>query len=341
MVQDGGPRHLLQDDSAVGILPVWGAITIIALASFLLGLLLACTLYCAWKACGRGKREWNQVQHEQKGFDAMHLEQVGCVRNKPYSKISGSQGPLAVGLAHQGTVLRMEPRSKVPTAVQLSLDAWESVNLDGTPPATRVALSPISTNTENERYNWNRNVWGSPFISGPPSPRLEDVIPAVHMVQPLRRSHPGADRELPLHNELQGRRRCNLTHGLHMAGSREMSHSQVLDTLYQAEQAILMSDQGNRPSTATASCVEPHAKQKSVAVLMSAYDQDMLDPEWQAMLGLVDDGLLQAGVPEMDAKERTVAIRSLLVSTARESPERAIEKAVEDVRQFRRERHLP
>lgn len=30
-----------------------------------------------------------------------------------------------------------------------------------------------------------------------------------------------------------------------------------------------------------------------MAGLRSAYDQDMLDTEWQAMLGLVDDGLLQ------------------------------------------------
>lgn len=46
---------------------------------------------------------------------------------------------------------------------------------------------------------------------------------------------------------------------------------------------------------------------------------------------------MQAGVPEMDARERTVAIRSLLVSTARESPEVAVVKAVEDVRRFRRD----
>lgn len=46
---------------------------------------------------------------------------------------------------------------------------------------------------------------------------------------------------------------------------------------------------------------------------------------------------MQAGVPEMDARERTVAIRSLLVSTARESAEVAVRKAVEDVRRFRRD----
>lgn len=32
---------------------------------------------------------------------------------------------------------------------------------------------------------------------------------------------------------------------------------------------------------------------QAVAGLMAAYDQDMLDAEWQAMLGLVDDGLLE------------------------------------------------
>ena len=40
----------------------------------------------------------------------------------------------------------------------------------------------------------------------------------------------------------------------------------------------------------------------------------------------------------MDSQERAVAIRSLLVSTAREEPEAAILHAIQDVQRFRRAR---
>jgi hypothetical protein len=36
---------------------------------------------------------------------------------------------------------------------------------------------------------------------------------------------------------------------------------------------------------------------QAAAALVVAYDQDMLDPEWQAMLGLVDDSLLEVWCP--------------------------------------------
>ena len=38
----------------------------------------------------------------------------------------------------------------------------------------------------------------------------------------------------------------------------------------------------------------------------------------------------------MDERERAVAIRSLLVSTARESPDTALRTAVADIERFRR-----
>ena len=41
----------------------------------------------------------------------------------------------------------------------------------------------------------------------------------------------------------------------------------------------------------------------------------------------------------MNNKERSVAIRSLLVSTARESPEVAVAKAIHDIERFRRVLH--
>ena len=42
------------------------------------------------------------------------------------------------------------------------------------------------------------------------------------------------------------------------------------------------------------------------------------------------------GKPGMDAAERAVAIRSLLVSTARETPDAALRHAVADIDAFRR-----
>ena len=38
----------------------------------------------------------------------------------------------------------------------------------------------------------------------------------------------------------------------------------------------------------------------------------------------------------MDSQERSVAIRSLLVSTARETPEEALNKAISDIERYRR-----
>lgn len=46
--------------------------------------------------------------------------------------------------------------------------------------------------------------------------------------------------------------------------------------------------------------------------------------------------LLQAQRPALDAKERAVAIRSLLVSTARESVSAALDKALSDIDRYRR-----
>ena len=46
--------------------------------------------------------------------------------------------------------------------------------------------------------------------------------------------------------------------------------------------------------------------------------------------------LLQAGRPGLVAKERAVAVRSLLVSTSSEKPDVALSKALDDVERYRR-----
>ena len=45
---------------------------------------------------------------------------------------------------------------------------------------------------------------------------------------------------------------------------------------------------------------------------------------------------MQGGKQGMDAEDRAVAVRSLLVSTARETPEAALAKALEDIDRHRR-----
>ncbi|KAK9839609.1 hypothetical protein WJX81_000619 [Elliptochloris bilobata] len=78
------------------------------------------------------------------------------------------------------------------------------------------------------------------------------------------------------------------------------------------------------------------SRQKAAAAVGRAYDLDELDEEWGPLLQQLDDLLMQAQRPAMDAKERAVAIRSLLVSTARESVSAALGKAFSDIDRFRR-----
>ncbi|BDA47625.1 hypothetical protein COCOBI_10-4740 [Coccomyxa sp. Obi] len=77
-------------------------------------------------------------------------------------------------------------------------------------------------------------------------------------------------------------------------------------------------------------------KQKAAAGVAPAYDLDDLDDEWKALLNELEDRLYQGGKQGMDAEDRAVAIRSLLVSTARETPEAALAKALDDIDRHRR-----
>ncbi|CAL8471935.1 g11477 [Coccomyxa elongata] len=77
-------------------------------------------------------------------------------------------------------------------------------------------------------------------------------------------------------------------------------------------------------------------KQKAAAEVAPAYDLDDLDDEWKALLNELEDRLYQGGKQGMDAEDRAVAIRSLLVSTARETPEAALAQALDDIDRHRR-----
>ena len=46
--------------------------------------------------------------------------------------------------------------------------------------------------------------------------------------------------------------------------------------------------------------------------------------------------IMQVGKPTMMAKERAVAVRSLLVSTVSEKPDVALQKAIDDIERYRR-----
>lgn len=81
--------------------------------------------------------------------------------------------------------------------------------------------------------------------------------------------------------------------------------------------------------TATAKTAHKHAPSE-------AYELEDLDEDWVAMLNMLDNRLLEVGRPTMMAKERAVAVRSLLVSTGREKPDIALQNAIEDIERYRR-----
>ncbi|KAL3153340.1 hypothetical protein ABBQ38_011679 [Trebouxia sp. C0009 RCD-2024] len=83
------------------------------------------------------------------------------------------------------------------------------------------------------------------------------------------------------------------------------------------------------PGIATATAAHKHAPS-------DAYELEDLDEEWVAMLNVLDSRLLEVGRPTMMAKERAVAVRSLLVSTGTEKPDVALQKAIEDIERYRR-----
>ncbi|CAK0783139.1 hypothetical protein CVIRNUC_006335 [Coccomyxa viridis] len=77
-------------------------------------------------------------------------------------------------------------------------------------------------------------------------------------------------------------------------------------------------------------------KSKAAAAVAPAYDLDDLDDEWKALLNELEDRLLQQGAQGMDATDRAVAIRTLIVSTAREAPEVALESALKQILRYRK-----
>lgn len=77
-------------------------------------------------------------------------------------------------------------------------------------------------------------------------------------------------------------------------------------------------------------------QERLAAVTSEEYDLSELDPEWVALLGDLDARLAAGGRAPLGARERAVAIRSLIVATASASAEVALDRAAADVEAYRR-----
>jgi hypothetical protein len=70
--------------------------------------------------------------------------------------------------------------------------------------------------------------------------------------------------------------------------------------------------------------------------LDSEYEEDDLDVDWKALLADVDGRLTARGAAPMNAKERAVAIKKLLVATSSRGVDFAMGATLEDVLRFRK-----
>lgn len=67
-----------------------------------------------------------------------------------------------------------------------------------------------------------------------------------------------------------------------------------------------------------------------------AYEEHELDDDWKKLLGDVDSRLLAQNQHAMDARERSVAIKKLLVATGTRGVEFAMNAALQEVLHFRK-----
>ncbi|KAL4432213.1 hypothetical protein ABPG77_005975 [Micractinium sp. CCAP 211/92] len=110
----------------------------------------------------------------------------------------------------------------------------------------------------------------------------------------------------------------------------------AVPTLTQA--AVPGGSSGGAAAGASAAAAAKAAQKQELlqAVREEEYEAEELDPEWGHLLGDLDSRLQAAGRPRLSARERAVAIRSLIVATASQSADAALAKAQGDVEAFRR-----
>jgi len=79
-----------------------------------------------------------------------------------------------------------------------------------------------------------------------------------------------------------------------------------------------------KPAAATGGAQRRQAASPSVAEIEDEYEDHELDDDWRALLGGVDARLKLQGARPMDARERAVAIKKLLVATGTRGVEFAL-----------------
>jgi hypothetical protein len=97
---------------------------------------------------------------------------------------------------------------------------------------------------------------------------------------------------------------------------------------------------GSRSGTPAAASSDDAAAAAAAAVsppeLEDSYDEDDLDDDWRHLLGGVDARLRLQGARRMNARERAVAIKRLLLATHTRGVEFVLDAALQEVLSFRR-----
>lgn len=91
-----------------------------------------------------------------------------------------------------------------------------------------------------------------------------------------------------------------------------------------------------RQGTMAAAAVSNMHAESSTVDVDDAYEEHELDDDWKKLLGDVDGRLLAQNQPAMDARERSVAIKKLLIATGTRGVDFAMNAALQEVMQFRR-----
>jgi hypothetical protein len=104
-----------------------------------------------------------------------------------------------------------------------------------------------------------------------------------------------------------------------------------------AAAAAAMTNSKPAASTAAAAAAglqaEPSAAESEIA---DEYEEADLDDDWKALLNDVDARLTAQGARAMDARERAVAIKKMLVATGTRGVDFAMHATVQEVLSFRR-----
>jgi hypothetical protein len=89
----------------------------------------------------------------------------------------------------------------------------------------------------------------------------------------------------------------------------------------------------NTAAAAAGLQAEPSAAESEIA---DEYEEADLDDDWKALLNDVDARLTAQGARTMDARERAVAIKKMLVATGTRGVDFAMHATVQEVLSFRR-----